>query len=168
MNSSSACLHTVYIVLCFPLGQIYSSPIYHRSSVSLQPSVETLLRPLPSPLCNKPEAWKGVASSMTKLRLNIVVGQVVQLHMLDPEIPATYIKLISCEESFACVLYLLCCIWLVFHCVLVLFAANSSYGNTFLVSNLSKSVIIIVSRVKDVFLFYYTVTFSSCKKVTDD
>ena len=55
------------------LLNIYPSPSVITAPLSLKPSAaEKLLPPLPSPLQNQPQALKGDAPPLSKLRMNIV------------------------------------------------------------------------------------------------
>lgn len=67
-------LLTVDIALCFSSGSnIKFTDLSSLFVPTPESAAERLLRPLPSPLWNKPPAFKAVAPSLFRLRLNAVV-----------------------------------------------------------------------------------------------
>ncbi len=103
-----------------------SSPAYF----SLKSAVERLLPPLPSMLRNKPQALKGIAPSLSKLRLNTVKCHSLALYTISySDVASLAWNIGTCEVHDGnsmwgrfCMFYCLslCWIWLMFPCWIIL------------------------------------------------
>lgn len=83
MNSSGLPAQSLHCVLFSFGSNIKFTHLSSPSSCSPKSAVERLLRPLPSLLWNKPRALKGVASSLSKLRLNTIEWHSLALYTIS-------------------------------------------------------------------------------------
>lgn len=92
--------HSLHCVLFSFGSNIKFTHLSSPSSPSLKSAVERLLRPLPSLLWNKPQALKGVAPSLSKLRLNTVEWHSLALYtIIYPSVLFSSLKYRSCETD---------------------------------------------------------------------